>query len=124
MPPSNVSSLWAMPFMRLLLSFFWQLFLHPRLLFPPALQLFHTVPGQDAAAAVERCAFTHHLEQKVLSALANHGYVFQVDHKGLGRVGALRFSPAFLQLTNPGIDQLAFQDQCSLVSVVSCGDLQ
>src|SRR5689334_14447973 len=43
------------------------------------LQLLQHVPGQNAAATIELRAVGHHLVENVFAALADRGYVLQVD---------------------------------------------
>ena len=79
---------------------------------------------ENAAAAVERCAVGHHLEEKVLSTLTDCGHVLQINDDGSRSVCALGLCPTPLQFGNPRVDQSAFQDQRPPVLVIDGCDLQ
>jgi hypothetical protein len=81
------------------------------------------VSRHDATAAIERCAFTHHLEKQIFTLLTDRRNVFEID-LDFSLLNHLALSPGLFQLCHPRIDEAPFEYQRSLAAAIGCSYLQ
>jgi len=79
----------------------------------PARKLFEHMLGKDAAARELRALF-HQIEDRVLSLMADHGCVGEVNHQTAALQGMAGIAPGLSQFIDPWPYQRPFHDQPSL----------
>jgi hypothetical protein len=86
-------------------------------------QLFHNLPHKYTANP-ESGALIRQSQQNIFPLSAYGGHTPQIDDESVSAAISQSFLPKVLQLVGPGSNELAFQDQLALLTVIDSGDLQ